>query len=157
MLLGFECAVRHLYVCRSKVIQVAHTEGVPSADIRLQCLCRAASRVRTRQAWHAAVRHTGLLFQLPTPLSPPAHSPPAAATATPSTVDPPPGEGSNGVGAPDTSRAEGSEEEGGAACLEAAAAELPYPQLAQSVSSASFAPAAHLAEHYSPPGGAHAL
>lgn len=117
------------------------------------CLCRAASRVRTRQAWHAAVRHTGLLFQLPTPPSTSAHNPPAAATATPSTADPPPSAGSTGVGGPDASCAERSAGEHGAACLEAAAAELPYPQLAQSVSSASFAPAAHLAEHYSPPGG----
>jgi hypothetical protein len=40
----------------------------------------------------------------------------------------------------------------GAAVLEPVSA-LPYPQLSQTVSSANFAPAAHLAEHYSPPGG----
>ena len=79
--------------------------------------------------------------------------PPAAATTITSTADPPPSAGSSGLGAPDASHAEGNAGEDGAACLEAAAAELPYPQLAQSVSSASFAPAAHLAEHYSPPGG----
>ena len=119
----------------------------------LSMVCSAASRVRTRQAWHAAVRHTGLLFQLPT--SPPAHTPPAAAAATPSTTDPPHRANSTGPRAPDASHAEGSQAEIGAACLEADA-ELPYPQLAQTVSSASFAPAAHLAEHYSPPGGTHA-
>lgn len=120
--------------------------------------CRAASRVRTRQAWHAAVRHTGLLFQLPAPPSPSANTPPAAAAAADATSlsksDPPRSAGSSGGEAPNATHAEGSEEEDGAACLEAAA-ELPYPQLAQTVSSASFAPAAHLAEHYSPPGGAH--
>lgn len=66
-------------------------------------------------------------------------------------MDPP---GSSGGGEPDC--AGGSEGGDGASCLEAAA-DLPYPQLAQTVSSASFAPAAHLAEHYSPPGGAHAM
>lgn len=109
--------------------------------------------MRTRQTWHAAVRHTGLLFQLPNSPSLSAHTPPAA--ARPSRSDPPRRAGSSGGEAPGPSH-EGSEEEDGAACLEAAA-ELPYPQLAQTVSSASFAPAAHLAEHYSPPGGAHAL
>ena len=106
--------------------------------------------MRTRHAWHAAVRHTGLLFQLstsPSPL-PSAHNPFAAATATPSKTDPP---SLNGPRAPDASHAEATKAEDGA-WLEAAA-ELPYPQLAQTVSSASFAPAAHLAEHYSPPGG----
>ncbi|KAL3142657.1 hypothetical protein ABBQ38_002966 [Trebouxia sp. C0009 RCD-2024] len=109
---------------------------------------RVASKVRTRQAWHAAVRHTGLLFHLPTPPSPPAA--PASVPATPalSGMDPP---GSSGGGEPDC--AGGSEGGDGASCLEAAA-DLPYPQLAQTVSSASFAPAAHLAEHYSPPGAA---
>ena len=103
--------------------------------------CRAASKVRTRQAWHAAVRHTGLLFQLPVPAS-------VGAAPTSFTAD------SHFVSAsaqdphsPESSRAE-ADDAGGSAALE-----LPYPQLAQTVSSANFAPAAHLAEHYSPPGG----
>ena len=124
--------------------------------VRHHCACRSASRVRTRQAWHAAVRHTGLLFQLPTPPSPSAPTPPVAAIATPSSTDPSLSAGSTGGAVADASHAEEGEEDGGAACLEAAA-ELPYPQLAQTVSSASFAPAAHLAEHYSPPGSVYVL
>lgn len=112
--------------------------------------------MRTRHAWHAAVRHTGLLFQLPTSPSPlpSAHNPFAAATATPSKTDPPRSASLTGPRSPDASHAEATKAEDGAWLQ--AAAELPYPQLAQTVSSASFAPAAHLAEHYSPPGGTRA-
>ncbi len=105
---------------------------------------RVASRVKTRQAWHAAVRHTGLLFQLPSPASDGCDTFTDAATAS-STVTP--GEGSAAAAAAAPSR-----DDAGAPVLEAVSA-LPYPQLSQTVSSANFAPAAHLAEHYSPPGG----
>ena len=89
-------------------------------------LCRAATKVKTQQAWHAAVRHTGLLFQLTAPA--PQVDTAAALSAAQAQNDP-------------------------EALQKAAAAALPYPQLAQTVSSTNFAPAAHLAEHYSPPGG----
>ena len=99
--------------------------------------CRAASKVKTRQAWHAAVRHTGLLFQLPPPSSKPAATSHTAAPITTSntTKVAPQAEASAGTDATDAFQA------------------LPYPQLSQTVSGANFAPAAHLAEHYSPPGG----
>lgn len=104
---------------------------------------RVASRVKTRQAWHAAVRHTGLLFQLPSPASDGSDTITDAATASSSMKS---GEGSAAAAAPSRGDFDG------AAVLEAVSA-LPYPQLSQTVSSANFAPAAHLAEHYSPPGG----
>lgn len=107
--------------------------------------CRAASQVKSRQAWHAAVRHTGLLFQLPKP--PLANA--AASTSATATLAGDPPFTSSLTGA---SHADDAEAAGSAACLDATDA-LPYPQLAQTVSSANFAPAAHLAEHYSPPGG----
>lgn len=111
--------------------------SLPEQDLRI------ASRVKTRQAWHAAVRHTGLLFQLPTPASDGSDTFTDAATASSSII---PGEGS-------AAAAPSRDDTNGAALLEAVSV-LPYPQLSQTVSSANFAPAAHLAEHYSPPGAA---
>ena len=110
--------------------------------LKLAVQHRVASRVKTRQAWHAAVRHTGLLFQLPIPPSDDSDTFTDAATASSSILS---GEGS-AAAAPSRGDADG------AAVLEPVSA-LPYPQLSQTVSSANFAPAAHLAEHYSPPGG----
>ncbi|KAL0051588.1 hypothetical protein WJX82_010441 [Trebouxia sp. C0006] len=112
--------------------------SLPEQDLRV------ASRVKTRQAWHAAVRHTGLLFQLPSPASDGSDTITDAATASSSMKS---GEGSAAAAAPSRGDFDG------AAVLEAVSA-LPYPQLSQTVSSANFAPAAHLAEHYSPPGAA---
>lgn len=114
-------------------------------DPRLAMQCRSASRVKTRQAWHAAVRHTGLLFQLhlPAPPTPPCQSDTSTEIATASF-----GKGADHV--------TGGRHAGGEAeCPtgQEAAEALPYPQLSQTVSSTNFAPAAHLAEHYSPPGG----
>jgi len=112
------------------------------AVFRLAVQHRVASRVKTRQAWHAAVRHTGLLFQLPTPASDGSATFTEAATASSSITS------GEGLAAAAPSRGDAD----GAAVLEPVSA-LPYPQLSQTVSSANFAPAAHLAEHYSPPGG----
>lgn len=112
--------------------------SLPEQDLRV------ASRVKTRQAWHAAVRHTGLLFQLPTPASDGSDSCTDTATASSSMKS---GEGSAAAAVPSRGDADG------APVLEAMSA-LPFPQLSQTVSSANFAPAAHLAEHYSPPGAA---
>ncbi|DBA76620.1 TPA: hypothetical protein ACH3X2_008667 [Trebouxia sp. C0005] len=114
--------------------------SLPEQDLRV------ASRVKTRQAWHAAVRHTGLLFQLPSPASDGYDTFGDAATASSSMLS---GEGSAAAAAEAPSRGDAD----GAALLEAVSA-LPFPQLSQTVSSANFAPAAHLAEHYSPPGAA---
>ena len=52
-----------------------------------------------------------------------------------------------------TDTAPAAEEEAVGAASVKGSADLPYPQLSQTVSSANFAPAAHLAEHYSPLGG----
>ncbi|DBA81775.1 hypothetical protein WJX77_012226 [Trebouxia sp. C0004] len=112
--------------------------SLPEQDLRV------ASRVKTRQAWHAAVRHTGLLFQLPTPPSDGSDTFTDAPTASSGMTS---GEGPAAAAVPSRGDADG------VALLEAVSA-LPYPQLSQTVSSANFAPAAHLAEHYSPPGAA---
>ncbi len=104
--------------------------------------CRLASRVKTKQAWHAAVRHTGLLFKLPLP--PTLFRTASTTAATLNTTDTSPN------AAAESSKPEG---EAGVTAAPDALDALPYPQLSQTVSSANFAPAAHLAEHYSPPGG----
>ena len=95
--------------------------------------------MKSKQAWHAAVRHTGLLFQLEPP-------PPITSQAVehelplPISID----EGqANQADAP-------AKQQQAKASLQSS---LPYPQLQQTISNANFAPAAHLAEHYSPPGG----
>lgn len=103
---------------------------------------REAVRVKSRQAWHAAVRHTGLLFQL----EPPSNS----ASLAKATQLPPISLNKDDVvanGDAESSHAPRGPEVGNAE------SSLPYPQLQQTISSANFAPAAHLAEHYSPPGG----
>ena len=114
-------------------------------DPRLAMQCRSASRVKTRQGWHAAVRHTGLLFQLPLP---PLPTPPCQSDTSTETAAASLGKGADHV---TEGRLAGSEAECPAG--QEAAEALPYPQLSQTVSSTNFAPAAHLAEHYSPPGG----
>lgn len=115
---------------------------------RLAMQCRSASRVKTRQAWHAAVRHTGLLFQLPLP---PLPTPPCQSDDPTETAAASFGKETEHVTGDTGDRHAGGEAEcpTGQEALEA----LPYPQLSQTVSSTNFAPAAHLAEHYSPPGG----
>ena len=110
---------------------VSSRENAAQAVLNI-LLCRAATRVKTQQAWHAAVRHTGLLFQLPAPA-------PTTATAAATAL----------------SAAQASDDS--EALQEAADAALPYPQLAQTVNSTNFAPLAHLSEHYSPPGGTDTL
>ena len=112
-------------------------------------VCREAVHVESRPAWHAAVRHTGLLFQL----QPPAQDKPShAATELPPISLHGTGDGDDEPTVADT----GNEPNDAARHQEATdpgQSSLPYPQLSQTISSANFAPAAHLAEHYSPPGG----
>lgn len=95
------------------------------------------------------MRHTGLLFQL---------QPPAQDSSSHVANELPPislhGTGVDGDG---PMVAETGNEPNDAARHQQATgpgqSSLPYPQLSQTISSANFAPAAHLAEHYSPPGG----
>lgn len=132
------------FCAQHQVLYMRCVQQVAEED-SLCCPCRRAVRVKSQQAWHAAVRHTGLLFQL--------HPFPGHRQQAPSSEAPEASTSERATTAAASSPADGvagGVRSGSQGC---AASSLPYPQLQQTISSANFAPAAHLAEHYSPPGG----
>lgn len=117
-----------------------------ATEFALSLLCRQAVRVKSRQAWRAAVRHTGLLFQLEAPNG-------GASLAKATQLPPVSLDKDSGQSESDPEATHGSSPW----VSTATESSLPYPQLMQTISSANFAPAAHLTEHYSPPGGKQGL
>lgn len=133
-------------VSQSIYLVAIHTYSFTKSRPYLTCGCtthREAVRVKSKQAWHAAVRHTGLLFQLEPP-APITSQAVAHELPIPISID----------------EDQGNEPEAPAKqqqAQESVQSSLPYPQLQQTISNANFAPAAHLVEHYSSRGGDRAM
>ena len=112
------------------------------------------NKVRTQQAWHAAVRHTGLLFQLPLLDR---NNIVAAAAAAIEIEDAEFESAQKRLGKakppPAKAAAKAKERAAQAEAYRQYVTALPYPQLARPISGPNFVPMSHIAEHYSPPGG----